>query len=64
MSKSNKRLRMANLPYHIMLGLSTAAVTSTSVVAQTTDQASSDDEDEMILEEVIVTGMRNSLMNS
>lgn len=64
MSINSKRLRMANLPYHIMLGLSTAALTSTTVVAQTDDDATTDDEDEMILEEVIVTGMRNSLMSS
>lgn len=64
MSISKKRLRMADLPYHIMLGLSTAALTSTTVVAQTTDEADSDEEDEMVLEEVIVTGMRSSLMSS
>ena len=49
MSINSKRLRMANLPYHIMLGLSTAALTSTTVVAQTDDDATTDDEDEMIL---------------
>ena len=64
MTTKNKRLRLANLPYHVMLGLSTTALTAPVVVAQTTDEATTDEEDEMVLEEVIVTGMRRSLMTS
>lgn len=63
--KNSKQLRLAKLPYHIMLGLSATAVTATPVFAQTdSDDASDEGDEEMILEEVIVTGMRGSLLSS
>ena len=60
-----KQLRKATLPYQIMLGLSATAVAATPVFAQTdTDAAADEVEEEAVLEEVIVTGMRGSLMSA
>lgn len=65
MSNTKKEMRLAKLPYHVMLGLSATAVTAAPAIAQTTnDQATDENEDESILEEVIVTGMRASLLSS
>ena len=65
MSKISKEIRLAKLPYHIMLGLSATAVGSSPVFAQTEQDDSNDESgEEVVLEEVIVTGMRNSLLSS
>ena len=64
-SKISKKARLAKLPYHIMLGLSASAMSvSSPVIAQTDTDATEDDDEETVLEEVIITGMRGSLLSS
>ncbi|MEM1411939.1 MAG: TonB-dependent receptor [Pseudomonadota bacterium] len=67
MSQSKlKRFTRARLPFHVMIGLSAALGASTVPVAALAqdDADDGDDDDEGMIEEVVVTGVRGSLMSS